>query len=106
MYPSDTNYTLLVEPTGRYFSLVKKSKHVTFGCTPKYKLFLADIICWCLDKAVRCLIWPDYVLFEQKHVAEFSILITVYIVVLLTGINYYIIAIHNRMTTIKIENCG
>ena len=33
-------------------------------------------------------IWPDDFSFETKHVAEFLILITIYIVVLLTGINY------------------
>ena len=35
-------------------------------------------------------IWPDDGSFEPKQVAEFLILITIYIVVLLTGINYYI----------------
>jgi hypothetical protein len=34
--------------------------------------------------------WPDDGSFEAKHVALFSILVTIYIVVLLTGINYYI----------------
>jgi len=38
-------------------------------------------------------IWHDDGSFEQKHVAEFLIFITVYIVVLLTGINYYIITV-------------
>ena len=33
-------------------------------------------------------IWPDDVSFEPKYVAEYLILITVYIVVLLNGINY------------------
>jgi len=42
-------------------------------------------------------IWPNDGFFEPKHVAEFLILIAIYIVVLLTGINYYIIAIHNGM---------
>ena len=41
-----------IEPTGRRFSIVKKSKHVAFGCTPKYKLCLADTRGWCLNKAV------------------------------------------------------
>jgi len=47
------------------------------------------------------IIRPDDGPFEPKHVAELLILITIYIVVLLTGINYYIIAIHNRMGHIK-----
>jgi len=34
-------------------------------------------------------IWPDDGSIEPKHVAEFLILVTVYIVVLLTGINDY-----------------
>ena len=34
-------------------------------------------------------IWPDDGSLELKHVAEFLILITMYNVVLLTGINYY-----------------
>ena len=46
-------------------------------------------------------IWPNDVSFELKHVAEFLILITIYIVVLLTGINNYIIAIHNGMAPMK-----
>ena len=46
-------------------------------------------------------VWPDDGTFEPKHVAEFLILITIYIVVLLTGINYYIIAIHNGVAPIK-----
>ena len=36
-------------------------------------------------------IWPDGGSFEPTHVAEFLILITIYFVVLLTEINYYII---------------
>ena len=47
-------------------------------------------------------IWPDDDSFDPKHVTEFLILITVYIVVLLTGINYYITVVHNGMTTIKV----
>ena len=35
-------------------------------------------------------IWPDDGSFELKHVAEFLISVTIYIVVLLTGINYYV----------------
>ena len=35
-------------------------------------------------------IWPGDSSFEPKHATEFLILITIYIVVLLTGINYYI----------------
>jgi len=35
-------------------------------------------------------IWPDDGSFELKHLAEFLILFTIYTVVLLTGINYYI----------------
>jgi len=50
-------------------------------------------------------IWPDYGSFELKRVAEFLISITVYIVVLLTGINYSIIAIHNGMAPIKVSVC-
>ena len=46
-------------------------------------------------------IWPDDGSFELKNVAEFLILITTHIVVLLTRINYYIIAIHNGMVSIK-----
>ena len=46
-------------------------------------------------------IWPDDGSFELKHVAEFLILITIHIVVLVTGINYCIIAIHNGMAHIK-----
>jgi len=46
-------------------------------------------------------IWPDDDSFEQKHVAEILILITMYIVVLLTGINYYITTIYNGMAPIK-----
>jgi len=46
-------------------------------------------------------IWPDDGSFEPKHVAEFLILITIYIV-LLTGMNYYIIAIHSGMVPIKV----
>jgi len=46
-------------------------------------------------------IWPDDGFYEPKHVAEFLILITIYIVVLLTGINYYVIAIHNGMAPVK-----
>ena len=46
-------------------------------------------------------IWPHDGSFEPGNVAEFLILITVYIV-LLTGINYYIIAIHNWMAPIKL----
>ena len=40
---------------------------------------------------LRFHIWPDGGSFEPKHVAEFLILITIYIyiVVSLTGINYY-----------------
>ena len=45
-----------------------------------------------LNEPGRCFhIWPDDGSFEPKHVAEFLILITIYNVVLLTGINYYII---------------
>jgi len=44
---------------------------------------------------------PDDRSFEPKHVAKFLILITTYIVVLLTGINY-IIAMHNKMAPVKI----
>ena len=46
-------------------------------------------------------IWSDDDSFEQKHVTEFLILIAIYVVVLLTGINYSIIAIHNGMAPIK-----
>jgi len=46
-------------------------------------------------------IWSDDGSFELKHVAEFLILITIHTVVLLTGIIYYIIAIHNGMAPIK-----
>jgi len=42
-------------------------------------------------------IWPDGGSFEPKHVAEFLILITKYIVVLLTGINYCIITTYRPM---------
>ena len=34
-------------------------------------------------------IWPGDGSFETKHVTEFLILFTIYIVVLLTGISYY-----------------
>ena len=47
-------------------------------------------------------IWPDDGSFEPTHVAEFLILITIYIVALLNGINYYIIAIHSGMAPIKV----
>ena len=43
-------------------------------------------------------IWPDDGSFEPKHVAKFLILITVYIVVLLAGINYYIITVLQHVT--------
>ena len=46
-------------------------------------------------------IWPDDGSFKPKHVAEILILITIYIVVLLTGINDYIIAIYNGIAPIK-----
>jgi len=39
--------------------------------------------------------------FGPKHVAEFLILITVYIVVLLTGTNYFITVMHSGMAGIK-----
>ena len=45
-------------------------------------------------------IWPDDGFYEPKHVAEFLILIIIYIV-LLAGIDYYIIAIHSGMTPVK-----
>jgi len=55
-----------------------------------------------LNVLVLCFhIWPDDGSFEPKYVAQFIILIAIYIVVLLTGINYYIIAIHNGMALIK-----
>ena len=47
-------------------------------------------------------IWPGVGSFEPKYAAEFLILITIYIVVLLTGINYYITAIHNGMAPIQV----
>ena len=47
-------------------------------------------------------IWPDDGSFEPKYVPEVLILITIYIVVLVTGINYYIIAIHNGLAPIKV----
>ena len=56
----------------------------------------------CLNvPGLRFHICPDDGSFEPKHVAEFLILITIYIVLLLTGINYYIIAVHNGMVPIK-----
>jgi len=48
-------------------------------------------------------IWPDDGSFEQKH-AEILLLITIYIVVLLTGISYYVIAIYNGMDPINTNN--
>jgi len=51
-------------------------------------------------------IWPDDGSFEPKHVTEFLILITIYNVVLLTRINYYIIAIHNGMASINVSKYG
>jgi len=61
---------------------------------------------YCLNVHNRTVfdIWPDDESFELKHVAEFLILITIYIyiVLLLTGIKYYIIATHNRMAPVKI----
>jgi len=50
-------------------------------------------------------IWPDDVSFELKNVVEFLILITIHTVVLLIGINNYIIAIHNAMAPIKKSLC-
>jgi len=39
-------------------------------------------------------IWPVNGSFEPKHVAEFLILVTIlYIVVLLTGVNYFILVL-------------
>ena len=49
---------------------------------------------------------PDDGSFEPKHVAKFLILITIYNAVLLTGINYYIIAIHNGMAPMKVIKYG
>jgi hypothetical protein len=39
-------------------------------------------------------IWPDFGSIEKKHVVEFLVLITIYIVVLLTGINTLYIYIY------------
>ena len=47
-------------------------------------------------------IWPEDGSFEAKHVAEFLTLIAMYTVVLLTGITYHIIAIHNGMALMKV----
>jgi len=44
-------------------------------------------------------IWPDDGSFEPKHVAKFLILITIYIVVFLTGINYYAMSLDICNTT-------
>jgi len=38
----------------------------------------------------------------MKNVTKFLILITIYIVVLLTGTYYYIIALHNCMAPVKV----
>jgi len=51
-------------------------------------------------RTVFC-VWPDDGFFEPKHIAEFLILFTIYIVVLLTGINYHVITINNRTVHIK-----
>ena len=48
-------------------------------------------------------IWPDDGSLELNHVADILILITIYIVVIFTGINYHIIAIHNGMDPFKIN---
>jgi len=51
----------------------------------------------------RVFMWPADGFFEPKHVAQCLILITIYIVVLLRGINCYIVAIHNGMVPVKKE---